>query len=242
MSLDSKSLSLALEAYAARSGHAIDRPRAVLFDMDGVLYDSMPGHCRAWKMMCDEAGIEAEADEFFAHEGRTGVATINILFERQYGHGADDETCRRLYARKSAYFKAMGPPPIMPGARDAVSAVLARGGRCVLVTGSGQASILERLENDYPGAFGLRVTAHDVKHGKPDPEPFLMGLSKAGVEPWAAIAVDNAPLGVKSASAAGVFTLGVRTGALPEGALTDAGADIEVNSMALCAEIVSKLL
>lgn len=235
-------LKRALDAYASRSGHALAAPCAVLFDMDGVLYDSMPGHCRAWKMMCDEAGIEADADEFFAYEGRTGASTINLLFERQYGHGADEETCRRLYARKSAFFKAMELPPLMPGAREAVNAVLARGGHCVLVTGSGQASILERLEKDYPGAFSLRVTAHDVLRGKPDPEPFLMGLSKAGAEQWAAIAVDNAPLGVKSASDAGVFTIGVRTGPLHEGALMAAGADIELNSMAQCAEIISDLL
>ncbi len=238
----SETLSEALEAYALRSGRAFIRPKAVLFDMDGVLYDSMPGHCRAWKMMCDEAGILADADEFFAYEGRTGASTINLLFERQYGRGADDETCRRLYSRKSAFFKAMGEPPLMPGAREAVDTVLTHGAKCVLVTGSGQSSILEKLDRDYPGAFGMRVTAHDVLRGKPDPEPFLMGLSKAYAEPWCAIAIDNAPLGVESASRAGIFTIGVRTGPLPEGALKEAGADIEINSMSACAEILSKLL
>ena len=85
------------------------------------------------------------------------------------------------------------------------------------------------------------MTAHDVKHGKPDPEPYLKGLQLAGVRPWEAVAIDNAPLGVESAHRAGILTLGVRTGPLPEGALREAGADIEVNSMLMCAKILAQL-
>ncbi len=236
-------LKKAIEAYTARTGLPLNNNiEAVLFDMDGVLYDSMPGHARAWKAMCDAEGIEADADEFFAYEGRTGASTINLLYMRQFGHGADDDTCRRLYAIKSANFKAMGLPPLMPGARRAVETVVKGGPKCVLVTGSGQASILERLDRDYEGAFSLRVTAHDVKHGKPDPEPYLLGLAKAGAVQSSAVAVDNAPLGVESASRAGIFTIGVRTGPLPEGALMAAGADIELNSMEECADLLSELL
>ncbi len=225
-------------AYQSRTGHAPGPLRAVLFDMDGVLYDSMPNHAKAWKMMCDEAGIDADEDEFFAYEGRTGASTINLLYRRQYGHGADEETCRRLYAIKSRNFRAMGEPVIMEGAQQAVGRVTAAGLEAVLVTGSGQASILTR---DYPGAFGLRVTARDVVHGKPHPEPFLKGLDKAGVPAWEALAVDNAPLGVESASAAGIFTIGVRTGPLGPGALVQAGADIEIGSMTELSQLFNRL-
>lgn len=238
------SLAVALAAYKARTGYSLSRPRAVLFDMDGVLYDSMPGHAKAWKQMCDENGIVAEPEEFFAYEGRTGASTINILFQRQFGHCANDDEIKRLYARKSELFKAMGDAPIMPGAKHAVDVVLKAGAAPVLVTGSGQSSILDRLDSVFPGAFpnGRRVTAHDVKRGKPDPEPYLMGLGKTGAEPWQAVAVDNAPLGVESASRAGVFTIGVRTGPIPEGALMEAGADIEIFSMEQCADLLACLL
>ncbi|MDE5661748.1 MAG: HAD hydrolase-like protein [Muribaculaceae bacterium] len=240
--METNALNAAVEAYAARLGRPLEAPRAVLFDMDGVLYDSMPGHARSWKKMCDSVGIDADPDEFYAYEGRTGASTINLLYRRQYGHGADDETCKRLYAIKSENFRQLGPPPLMHGAPAAVAAVKASAAVCVLVTGSGQASILERLDRDYDGAFGLRVTAHDVKHGKPDPEPYLMGMAKASAAPWQAIAVDNAPLGVESASRAGAFTIGVRTGPLPAGALIESGADIEIDSMEECAEILAQLL
>lgn len=216
--------------------------RAVLFDMDGVLYDSMPGHARAWKQICDSIGLEADEREFFAYEGRTGADTINILFRRAYGHDADPETATRLYAIKSENFRAQGEPRLMPGARRAVDTVLAAGIPAVLVTGSGQSSILERLGRDYPGAFGLRVTAHDVTHGKPHPEPFLRGMALAGVTPEQTIAIDNAPLGVESASRAGAYTIGVRTGPLEPGSLKAAGADVELNSMDECADLLSRLL
>lgn len=218
--------------------------KAVLFDMDGVLYDSMPGHAKAWKKMCDAHGIDSEEEEFYAYEGRTGASTINILFNRQFGRDASDAEIKQLYGEKTVNFKALGAAPLMPGAARTIASVKAGGAECVLVTGSGQNSLLEKLNRDYPGAFAdnHRVTAHNVAKGKPDPEPYLMGLQKAGITAGEAIAIDNAPLGVESASRAGIFTIGVRTGPLPAGALIEAGADIELKSMEECADFVSELL
>ena len=70
------------------------------------------------------------------------------------------------------------------------------------------------------------VTSFDVEHGKPNPEPYLKGLLKAGVSPEEGIVVENAPLGVRAAVAAGIFTIAVNTGPLPDKALADEGADI----------------
>ncbi len=101
--------------------------RAALNDMDGVLYDSMPGHARAWKQMTDTNGIDATEEEFFAYEGRTGASTINILFQRSYGRDATAEEIERLYARKSELFRNMPPVEVMPGAREALELCMAEG-------------------------------------------------------------------------------------------------------------------
>lgn len=87
----------------------------------------------------------------------------------------------------------------------------------VLVTGSGQSSLLNRLDADFPGVFdaGRRVTSHDVTQGKPHPEPYLRALQIAGVTATEAITFENAPLGVQSSDAAGVFTIAVITGPIP---------------------------
>lgn len=237
-------LDLALRGYMSRTGKAFEGAKAALFDMDGILFDSMPGHAKAWMQMCREEGIPADEDEFFMYEGRTGASTINILYRRHYGREATPEEIERLYRRKTVLFKAMPEVALIPGARDAVRACADAGIPTVLVTGSGQGSLLERLSDEFPGAFppGRRVTGRDVEHGKPHPEPYLKGIAGADARPSECIAVDNAPLGVKSGAASGAFTIGVRTGPIPPGMLATYGADIEINSMEECTKIISWLL
>ena len=244
-STDSYSLTNAILRYSLRTGRYPQPTRAVLFDMDGVLFNSMPGHAAAWKRMCDENGIPATEEEFFAYEGRTGASTINILFRRTFGRDATSEEIERLYARKSELFRNMPPVRLMPGAREALDLCMAEGVPAVLVTGSGQSSLLQRLDNEFPGAFppGRRITAADVSHGKPHPEPFIKGRQKAGsdIPTEAVVAVDNAPLGVRSAAESGALTIGVNTGPIPRGALLEAGADIELNSMTECTNLLRQL-
>lgn len=209
------------------------RPKAVLFDMDGVLFDSMPNHAYAWSHTMTQFGLEMTAYEAYLHEGRTGSGTINILAQRYWGRDATDEEKERIYAAKSEVFNACPEAKPMPGAFEALSAAKELDCKIVLVTGSAQVSLLERLEEHYPGFFcrELMVTGFDVKHGKPHPEPYLMGLQKAGVDAGRAIVVENAPLGVESAHNAGIFTVAANTGPLEDACLKDAGADIVLPGM-----------
>ena len=126
----------------------------------------------------------------------------------------------------------------MPGALDLLQQVKADGLMRVIVTGSGQRSLLDRLNHHFPDMFAreLMVTAFDVKLGKPNPEPYLMALQKAGVAPDEAIVIENAPLGVRASVAAGIFTVAVNTGPLPESALLDEGANILFPSMQALAD------
>ena len=213
------------------------RLRAVLFDMDGVLFDSMPYHATAWAEVMNRHGLHFTRQEAFLHEGRTGASTINIAYNRQYGHDAPPELIEQIYAEKSAAFARFPEPRRMPGAAELLKKVQADGLTPVLVTGSGQRSLLDRLNHQYPGVFAPErmVTAFDVRHGKPDPEPYLMGLRKAGVAANEAIVVENAPIGVQAGHAAGIFTIAVNTGPLDGQVLLDAGADLLFPSMqALC--------
>ena len=66
-----------------------------------------------------------------------------------------------------------------------------------------------------------------MKRGKPNPDPYLMGLEKAGhLQPSEAMVVENAPLGVRAGVAAGIYTIAVNTGPLADQVLLDAGASI----------------
>ena len=116
----------------------------------------------------------------------------------------------------------------MPGAYETVKAVKDSGVTPIIVTGSGTISLLERIEQNFPSLFNHEwmVAARDVKYGKPNPEPYLMGMEKAGTQPWQTVVVENAPLGVKAGTASRAFTIAVNTGPLPDAVLTDAGADL----------------
>lgn len=223
----------AIDNYKKRT--ATDRfcPVAALIDMDGTLYDSMPSHAKAWHRMISELGIDCTPEEFFLYEGRTGADTINIMWRRAYGKNADAETARKLYDRKASYFAAMPRPSTIEGAQQAIESMLQMGLTTVLVTGSSQPTTLNRLDTDFPGAFpvGRRITSASVEHGKPHPEPFLKAMDLIGTKPWQCIAIDNAPLGVESASKSGAFTIGLVTGPIQPETLYSAGADIVYTSM-----------
>ncbi len=192
--------------------------KAALIDMDGVLYDSMKYHTLAWKQMMEENGIECSRDEFYLYEGMTGAATIDLIWQREFGRPCDPERRTALYDYKTKIFKKIGGNDPMPGADRMLRTLCERGIKCVLVTGSGQASLIDNVRKDYPGVFGdgMMVTAHDVTKGKPDPEPYLRGLEKAGVSPDEAIVIENAPLGVRAGVAAGIRTMAVCTGPIPK--------------------------
>lgn len=217
--------------------------RAVLFDMDGVLFDSMPNHAYAWSHAMTQFGLEMTAYEAYLHEGRTGSGTIDILTQRYWGRSATEEEIERIYAAKAELFNTLPEPKPMPGALEALTAARELGCKIVLVTGSAQTSLLERLEEHYPGFFceELMVTGFDVKYGKPNPEPYLMGLQKAGVRAEEAIVVENAPLGVESAKGAGIFTIAANTGPLEDSILKDAGADVVVSGMKEAARVLYSL-
>ena len=209
------------------------RLRAVLFDMDGVLFDSMPNHAYAWSHAMTDFGLQMRPEEVYMNEGRTGSGTISLLAQRYWGREATEEECQQIYKAKSRLFDSMPEPGPMSGALEVLERVKASGLMRVVVTGSGTASLLERLEGAFPDMFSkeLMVTAFDVRHGKPAPEPYLMGLRKAKIQASEAIVVENAPLGVQAAHAAGIFTVAVNTGPLQDEILKDAGADLVLPSM-----------
>ncbi len=226
-------ISKAVNNYLCKSGYDALHIKCALIDMDGTLYDSMKNHTAAWHRMMTELGVDCDRNEFYQFEGMTGAQTINTLFMRAFGKPATDEEVKELYHRKTEYFKELPIVGVMPGAADMLKTLENNGIDRVIVTGSGQASLLDRLQKDFPGCFSKdrMITSKDVKHGKPSPEPYLKALEIAGVKPNEAIVIENAPLGVKSGADAGIFTVGVLTGPIPADIMKQAGADLLYDSM-----------
>jgi HAD superfamily hydrolase (TIGR01509 family) len=226
-----------IKKYLERHGFGQFEPKAALFDMDGVLYDSMPNHAIAWQQSMASFGILMTAEDAYATEGARGIDTIRNMLLKQKGETITLERAQEMYDEKTRIFHSMPKPIIMPGVVDVMKGMKARGWRIGVVTGSGQRPLINRLLTDFADFLDEEhiVTAYDVKRGKPAPDPYLMGMKKAGTEPWETIVVENAPLGVKAGVAAQAFTIAVNTGPLADDVLLEAGADLLFPDMfALC--------
>ena len=226
----------AIQQYLEKHGYGHFSPRAVLFDMDGVIYDSMPNHAVSWHEAMKECGLDMKPEDAYRFEGMRGVETIKLLARRQWARELSDSEAQRFYAGKAAHFALRckeHPASIMPGVHSLMEQIKACGMKLCVVTGSAQHALLDKLLTDFDGLLSapLIVTAFDVKHGKPSPEPYLKGMEKCGVKPYETIVVENAPLGVRAAVAAHCFTIAVNTGPLPDTALSGEGADIVKPSM-----------
>lgn len=229
---------IAIKQYLERHGFEALNPKAVLFDMDGVLYNSMPNHAIAWQQAMAQFGIHMTADDAYATEGARGVDTIRKMVLEQQGREIDEAEAQRMYDVKSHIFHDLPEAPVMKGMPELMQKITDDGLLCCVVTGSGQRPLIQRILKDF-GAFVDEqhiTTAYDVRRGKPKPDPYLMGLQKAGnLKPWEAIVIENAPLGIRAGAAAKIFTIAVNTGPLPDQTLLDAGADLLFPSVeAIC--------
>lgn len=208
-------------------------PKAFLFDMDGVLYDSMPNHAVAWHESMKQFGIEMSAEDAYAQEGMRGVETIQQMVFKQQNRQVSLEEAQKMYDVKSSYFSSMPRAKKMKGVEKVLLTLRDMGMKIVVVTGSGQVALLDRLCSDFEGCIkrDLIVSARDVSRGKPAPDPYIKGLELAGVNASEAIVIENAPLGVRAAKAAGIYTIAVNTGPLPDSILTAEGADMVLPNM-----------
>ena len=229
----------AVDRYVNANGFDRMKVKAAMFDMDGVLFDSMKNHAYSWHKTMEHFGMNLPEWEAYMHEGRTGAGTINIVSRRERGHEATEEEIEHIYEYKSLIFNKCPKAGRMPWAGELLTKVQKSGIVPMVVTGSGQKTLLERLERNFPTVFreSLMVTAFDVRYGNPTPEPYLMGMEKYSAytssitAPNNFIVVENAPLGVEAGVAAGVFTIAVNTGPLPDDALTSKGANLLFHSM-----------
>ena len=203
-------------------------PKAVFFDQDGVLFDSMPFHAKAWEKAMAENGLPFTAEQTYRNEGRTGASVVTEAYRLVHGIDAPQEVIEAVYAAKSAYFNRLTGgklPNLIPGIREVLDYLHDKGVQCWVVTGSGQRSLLDNLQITFPGIFTGIITAFDVKNGKPDPEPYLKAWERSGFNKSECYVVENAPLGVRAGKAAGLFTIAVNTGILPDSALEAEKAD-----------------
>lgn len=221
----------AIEKY--KHQNALDNwtPKIILFDMDGVLFDTMPAHAKAWKETLEKLDIHSTEEEFYMAEGQTASFTINKLFQIEKNRAATKEEIEKIYKIKTELFVKYNSGEKIAGIDEVLSAL--KDIPKTVVTGSSQPSLIGKLETAFPSIFDLdkMISGKDVKIGKPNPEPYLKALEKANQRVEDAIVIENAPMGVRSAISAGIFTIAVNTGILQDEILLREGASILYNNM-----------
>ena len=202
-------------------------PKAVFFDQDGILYNSMPYHAESWAYAMTKHGLPYTPEECYRNEGRTSTGVIKEYFQRIFGKEASPDIIQAIYADKTEHFNEMtgGFPGTIPGVSDVLHFLYDHGVQCWVVTGSGQHNLIDALNETFDHVFTGIISSFDVLHGKPDPEPYLKAWSRSGFKKEECMVVENAPLGVRAAKAAELFTCAVNTGPLPDSDLAAEGAD-----------------
>jgi sugar-phosphatase len=196
---------------------------ALLFDMDGVLINSTPAVARVWRRWAVERGFDPEEVVARAH-GRPSLTTV-----KEYLPGADHEAeNREVERREIADLEGVVP---LPGALELLRSLPED--RWTIVT-----SCTRPLAEVRIRAAGLPIprkliTANDITHGKPNPEPYLKGAATLGVPPSKCVVVEDVPAGVEAGKAAGARVIAFTT-TVDSAALRRAGADRVLRS---CADI-----
>ncbi len=197
------------------------RPSALLLDMDGVVVDSMALHAAAWKQVLGEHGLVLDDIDIFRREGMSGRQSVEDIFI-EHGVPFPGDTAYNLLEEKKHTLFERNHVSLYPLVTDMIA--WARDERILtaLVTGSPRRSVEHVVPAGVLSLFDAVITAGDVTRGKPDPEPYLKGMRALGVSAVGALAVENAPMGIRSAKSAGVVCFALET-TLPARFLT--GAD-----------------
>jgi beta-phosphoglucomutase len=197
--------------------------RALLFDMDGVIVDSMPYHFFAWYEALKKYGITVSTQDIYEHEGEKWETTLKHYLT-QNGLPTDLPFRRKIFNYRQKLFRKILRRHLMPGLPELLRELKAQKYRLGLVSGTPSGDMPQLISKPLLKLFDCAVGGDLVAHSKPHPEPYLTAAEKLALRPAECLVIENAPLGIRSAKAAQMRCLAVTT-SLPESYLKQAGAD-----------------
>ena len=181
---------------------------AVLFDYDGVLVDSMPYHVAAWMEVMARYDVAISPEEIYLEEGsRTEEVAAELCRRRDRDFSV--ELLKEIVAAKRDRYLSNNQTKLADGALELLEHLKKDGYRLGLVTGSIRAQVEGTLGDEIKSLFDCIITSEDVEHGKPNPQPFLRAAQRLNVAPEECLVIENAPLGVHAARAAGMWVVAV---------------------------------
>ena len=212
--------------------------RAWLFDMDGTLLNSEHLACDAFNAAARERGITIAPAAYARLIGHRGDSGRQILAEIV---GSLEEAEGIFERANDVYARAIeeGQLQPMPGVEACLEALSRRGVPMAVVTSTQTALAREKLQRTgLAGAFGTVVGGDCVEHGKPAPDSYERAAQNLGFAPEACLAVEDSPIGLQAAHAAGCLTVLIPD-RVPATAQTRALADLVLPTLLPLAQLAA---
>ena len=192
--------------------------RAVLFDFDGTLANTMEDNYRAWQLVFHAGGADIGREEYFLLEGMKLSEVARTLCEK---HGVVLSNYDDFIRQKEAYYLEHHSFSFYPDVERYIGDLVASGTPLAIVT----AGLYDRIARSVPAGFLSQfkavITGEKTERNKPFPDPYLKAAEEVGVPISECIVVENAPLGIQSAKSAGAFCIAI-TSTLGRGVLSEA--------------------
>ena len=182
--------------------------KAVLFDMDGTVFDTEPIYRRCWIRAAKEVGFNEDMDLFFARICGLNMTDIASCVYRFYGEDTPFEEIRTLRRGYLDEELENGVLPFKAGAPEIFVELKKRDIKIALATSTGRKMVDRYLQmSGLEGVFDAIVTGETVTHGKPHPETFLTAAERLEVAPAHCVVVEDSHHGVMAGHTAGMFTV-----------------------------------
>lgn len=188
--------------------------KAILYDLDGTIADTDPIHFIAWQDCLREYGIEI--DETLYKQEFSGSTNPRLIAKFLPQLSATEGEA--FAEQKEARFRALAHQlPLTPGLKDLIDWAKKHQLKQAVVTNAPRKNahfMLSALKLDQ--VFDRVILSEEIGIGKPDPAPYAYALKAFGLEPDQAIAFEDSPLGIQSATGAGILTIGIASTQTPE--------------------------
>lgn len=177
--------------------------KGVLFDFDGVVVKSMEDHYKGWRKVFEKYGIQLQKHDLYLLEGQ-GVRSVAEQMAQKYDLPLKE--LDTIIQEKKIIYEKIKKLEIYDGLLNVLQYLYSKKISLGIVTGGDKKRVLETLAHfQIDHYFETIVTADDVTHTKPHPEPFEKGVKMFKLSPAEVMVVENAPLGIKSAKSAGCW-------------------------------------
>ena len=184
--------------------------KAILFDLDGVIVDSLHYHYLAWDHMFREIGGSVTEESIFLSEGMNSFEILP-LFLKKFNVDLPVEKHKEFIESKRNYFRQIVKLKYYPNAFETIEKLRDRGYTTALVTACARKNMEKSIDAEHQKLFEFIISGDEVAHSKPNPDPYLIAQKTLGLEVSECVAIENAPLGVESVKNAGMICIAVES-------------------------------